>query len=87
MSHLVVDAQRELLVGIGHIGGIAEAVNRQTACELLDTEDRIPQPDQEVHTDRWQENFDVATSYKLVFCQNSPNVVLQCRRRSALTSG
>lgn len=31
MSHLVVDTQSELLVRVGHVRGIAEAVDRQTA--------------------------------------------------------
>lgn len=31
MSHLVVNAQGELAVGIGHLGGISEAVDRQAA--------------------------------------------------------
>lgn len=31
MSHLVVDSEGELAVGVGHFGGITEAVDRQTA--------------------------------------------------------
>lgn len=74
MSYLVVDPERELLVGVGHVGGIAEAIDRQAACDLLDTEHNISHLDQKKHTDRWQEDFDVSTGYQLVFCQNNSNV-------------
>lgn len=43
MSYLVVDPEREFLVRIGHIGGIAEAIDRQATCKLLDTGPHIPQ--------------------------------------------
>lgn len=45
MSYLVVDPERELLVRVGHIGGVAEAINRQAACKLSDTRGYIPQAD------------------------------------------
>lgn len=87
MSYLVVDPERELLVGIGHIGGIAEAVDCQATCKLSDTGTQIPGLDQTIHTDRWQENFDVSAGYQLLYGQNSSNVALQCRRGMGLTSG
>lgn len=87
MSHLIVDPEGELLVRVGHIGGVAEAINRQAACKLLDTRTQIPQLDQTVHTDRWQENFDVSTGNQLGFGQYSSNVILEYRRWMDLTSG
>lgn len=42
MSHLVVDPERELLGRVGHVGGVAEAVDSQAACELLDIRWDIP---------------------------------------------
>lgn len=71
MSYLIVNPKREPLAGIGHIGGIAEAVNRQAACKLLRNCIDVPQLEQKIHTDRRQEDFDISTRYQLVFVRKA----------------
>jgi hypothetical protein len=71
MSHLVMNSKRKFLARIGHVGGIAEAVNSQAACKLLDPRDATPQLHRHrgIHANWGQEHFDVATSDQLVLSE------------------
>lgn len=67
MSHLVVHPQRELLVGVGHVCGVSEAVDRQTTCQDVRDSGFLALW-VELQTNWWQEDLDVTSSDQLGVC-------------------
>lgn len=71
MSYLVVNPEGEFLVGIRHLCGIPETVDRQATCGRLEIVNlsRKRQPE---HTDGWHEDLDITAGNQLGLRQRNP---------------
>lgn len=66
LAHLVVNPERKSLAWIGHLGGIAKAVDSKSAYEFRSMSTRLTAVQREVrHTDWWEKDFNIAASNQL----------------------